>query len=234
MEAIRKSQELALMALWNINKIDDSNGKILLKNISIEIKKEDFTLIRYKDNSEGMALANIIAGFDQLYTGYYYLLGYYLHALSDTQLTKLRQESIGFIFKENKFFYHINVYDNIYHSFLHNNKDKNKIKDNINYLLGYMDIDKLYRKRIKELSTVELLKLALVRALVKKPKCIIAHYPVDNLFKEDFYFFTHLLFKVYKKFTIPIILITSNYEIKMEVNRVIEINSGELSYDKET
>ncbi|MFN7050413.1 ABC transporter, partial [Proteus mirabilis] len=80
--------------------------------------------------------------------------------------------------KENYFFNHSNLFDNIYYSVV-DHKDKKKLKNNIINTLKSMGIEKLYNKTPKSLSTDQLLKVAFSRALVKKPKCIIANYNND-------------------------------------------------------
>ena len=69
------------------------------------------------------ALIDIISGVDIQYTGYTYFLGNYINILDEKQRALLRNGMIGFVFKENYFFNHCNVFDNIYYSVI-NYKDK--------------------------------------------------------------------------------------------------------------
>ncbi|HEK0623639.1 TPA: ATP-binding cassette domain-containing protein [Proteus mirabilis] len=233
MYGIKKVRQIALFSLTNINKFnyDKSSSEVILKNLTVEINNEEFTLIKYQQEKEKNALINIISGVDVQYTGYAYFLGNYINVLDEKQRALLRNRMIGFVFKENYFFNHCNVFDNIYYS-VANHKDKNKLKNNIINTLKSMGIEKLYNKTPKSLSTDQLLKLAFSRALVKKPKCIIAHYNNDYFSQDHFDYFIQLLSQVHKDLSIPILLITNCNPPNTAVDKIITIKHGEL-YDEE-
>ncbi len=132
MYGITKARQLALFSLTNINKFnhDKSNAEIIFKNLTFDINNEHFTLIKYQQENEKNALIDIISGVDIQYTGYTYFLGNYINILDEKQRALLRNRMIGFVFKENYFFNHCNVFDNIYYSVV-NHKDKKKLKNNI-------------------------------------------------------------------------------------------------------
>ncbi|HBC6051763.1 ATP-binding cassette domain-containing protein [Proteus mirabilis] len=233
MYGITKARQLALFSLTNINKFnhDKSNAEIIFKNLTFDINNEHFTLIKYQQENEKNALIDIISGVDIQYAGYTYFLGNYINILDEKQRALLRNRMIGFVFKENHFFNHCNVFDNIYYSVI-NYKDKKKLKNNIINTLKSMGIEKLYNKTPKSLSTDQLLKVAFSRALVKKPKCIIANYNNDCFSQNNFDYFIQLLSQVHKDLSIPILLITNCNHPNTAVDKIITIKHGEL-YDGE-
>ncbi|MBG3129136.1 ABC transporter [Proteus mirabilis] len=233
MNVIKKASQIPLISLSNINKSvgDKSNKKSILKNITFNINNNDFTLIRYQYDNEEDALINIISGIDIKYTGYAYLSGCYLHSLNEKQRALLRNEMIGFISRNNYFFYDFSVFDDIDYSILNYKYKKNREYQIINSL-KFMGIEKLCHQRIKTLSSEQLLKVAFARVLAKKPKCIIANYNNSSFNQDDFYYFIQLLLKIHTEFSMPILLTTSCNGSVSDVNNIMRIKNGEL-YDEE-
>ncbi|OAT30499.1 hypothetical protein [Proteus myxofaciens] len=232
MIGIQYAEQLPIISLLNINKsIEKENRKyILLKEITLIIKNNSFIVIRYNNKDEINALNNISLGIDIDYSGFAYLLGYYLPSLNNNQRARLRAKLLSFIDNKNHVFGDFNVFDNIYYSLL-THKSKKELNMNIMNSLSYMDIEHYYKEKIKNIPSDLLLNVVFARAIARKPKLIIMDYFLDDNYKEDFQVFIKYLHRINKDFNIPILLTTNTDNTVVDITQHITLKQGTLYYE---
>ena len=168
--------------LWKIYPM----GKLeveALKNINLEITEGDFVSIAGPSGSGKTTLMNIIGLIDNLTKGSLILNDLEIKEQSQKKLAWLRRELIGFIFQSFNLLPVLNVFENVELPLIISKKGGSKAerRDRVNYLLEEVGLKDRSKHIPAELSGGQQQRAAIARALVTKPRIVIADEPTANL-----------------------------------------------------
>ena len=186
--------------------------KTILNNVSLKLTKGDFIYIIGKTGSGKSSLLKTLYSDIPLKMGKIIIDGDEINKIKKSQLPYLRRK-IGIIFQDFQLFQDRNAYENI--KFVMDSTgwiDKTKINDRINYLLEKVGLANKLKNYPYELSGGEQQRLVIARALVNKPKLIIADEPTGNLDPEIAENILKLLIDINNSGT-TIIMTTHNYNL---------------------
>lgn len=131
----------------NVSKTYD-NKKYILNNLNIEIKKGSYVEIKGRSGSGKSTLLNIIGLLDTSFEGKLYINGQDTSILSDTQISKLRNRHIGFVFQAYNLINNMTVEDNIYLPMIYSSVLPDyEFKSHITNLMNEFQIAELAKKR---------------------------------------------------------------------------------------
>ena len=200
----------------NIIKIENAtifhHYKTILNNVSLKLNKGDFIYIIGKTGSGKSSLLKTLYSDIPLKMGKIIIDGDEINKIKKNQLPYLRRK-IGIVFQDFQLFQDRNAYENI--KFVMDStswKDKTKINNRINYLLEKVGLANKLKNYPYELSGGEQQRLVIARALVNKPKLIIADEPTGNLDPEIAENILKLLIDINNSGT-TIIMSTHNYNL---------------------
>ena len=186
--------------------------KTILNNVSLKLNKGDFIYIIGKTGSGKSSLLKTLYSDIPLKMGKIIIDGDEINKIKKSQLPYLRRK-IGIVFQDFQLFQDRNAYENI--KFVMDStswKDKTKINNRINYLLEKVGLANKLKNYPYELSGGEQQRLVIARALVNKPKLIIADEPTGNLDPEIAENILKLLIDINNSGT-TIIMSTHNYNL---------------------
>ena len=186
--------------------------KTILNNVSLKLNKGDFIYIIGKTGSGKSSLLKTLYSDIPLKMGKIIIDGNEINKIKKSQLPYLRRK-IGIVFQDFQLFQDRNAYENI--KFVMDSTgwiDKTKINDRINYLLEKVGLANKLKNYPYELSGGEQQRLVIARALVNKPKLIIADEPTGNLDPEIAENILKLLIDINNSGT-TIIMTTHNYNL---------------------
>lgn len=199
------------------NKID------VLKNISLEILDDDFTVILGASGSGKSTLLNVISGLEQPDNGIIKYDNTDITKLSEKELTQFRKSNIGFIFQQYYLLPNMNVEKNIrMGADLINNKDYNKI-------ITAVGLDGKQNKFPNELSGGEQQRVSIARALAKKPNVLFLDEPTGALDEQTGRQILDYIHRLHKINNFTMIMVTHNQNIADMANTIIHMNSGKIS-----
>ncbi len=153
---------------------------LALDNVSLEINAGDFVNIIGRSGSGKSTLLNIMAGMLTPTSGKVYFHGEDISGKTDAELSRIRNDSIGFIPQGASALPALNVMENIIlpRSLYHHDVDA---EEYARELLERFGIGHISRSYPEELSGGELRRALIARALINRPEIIIADEPVSDL-----------------------------------------------------
>jgi lipoprotein-releasing system ATP-binding protein len=192
------------LLLKNISKIYSSNvGKFeVFKNINFEIKENENIFLFGPSGCGKSSLLNIISGLDIPDKGEIFFQN---HKLTHNHSNFLKND-IGIIFQDHYLISELNIFENIQ---LKSN-NLNAIKE----IFQYFGLNELKNKYPNQLSNGQKQRVCVARALVNKPKLLVADEPTSYLDRENADLVIDLIIKSSKKYKISSIVASHDISFK--------------------
>ncbi|EAE8347261.1 ABC transporter ATP-binding protein [Listeria monocytogenes] len=203
----------------------------ILKNISLEIQEGEYISIMGPSGSGKSTLMNIIGCLDKATTGDYLLYGKNVRLMSEKELAKLRNHSIGFVFQTFNLMPRLTALQNVELPLVYAGVSKKERSERARNALQKVGLEDRQSFRPPTLSGGQKQRVAIARALVTNPAFILADEPtgaLDTKTGEQ----VMALFSDLNKEGVTVIVITHEAEIATYTNRKIMIRDGELMSDE--
>lgn len=152
-----------------------------LNEVSIEIKPGEFVSIMGPSGCGKSTLLNILGLIDNPTSGEYYFLEEEVAGYSERQRSNLRKHNIGFIFQSFNLIDELSVYENVELPMLYTKVPSKDRKVRVEELLEKMNMMHRRNHFPQQLSGGQQQRVAVARAIVNKPKLILADEPTGNL-----------------------------------------------------
>ena len=172
-----------LLQLNHIYKWVKQGGKrvFLLNDISLQVEEGEFISIMGPSGSGKSTLLNVIGMLDEFQEGEYNFLDESVHTLKEKHRSKLYKEYIGFVFQAYHLIDELTVYENIETPLLYKNIKSSERKALVADMLDRFNIVGKKDLFPSQLSGGQQQLVGIARALIAKPKLILADEPTGNL-----------------------------------------------------
>lgn len=172
-----------LLELKNIYKWVNSGGSrvFLLKDVDLSVEEGEFISIMGPSGSGKSTLLHVIGMLDDLDEGSYNFLGEPVHQLKEKQKANLYKEYIGFVFQAYHLIDELTVYENIETPLLYKNIKSSERQALVADILDRFNIVGKKDLFPSQLSGGQQQLVGIARALISKPKLILADEPTGNL-----------------------------------------------------
>ena len=223
-----------MIRLSNVNKYffkNKENEIHVSKDINLEIDSKGMVVFLGTSGSGKTTLLNIMSGIDRFDSGEIEVFGEKLSHFS-RKWNKIRKNNIGYVFQNYNLLKNKTVYENI-DFILRNNgyNDEENIRSRIQYLLKSVGLENFEKRYVNTLSGGQAQRVSLARALVKRPKIIVADEPTGNLDSKNSLFVMNIL-KEFSKSAL-VLLVTHDEKIASYYgDRIIRIKDGEIISDE--
>ena len=198
-----------------------------LKDVSFSLEKGEFVAVVGESGSGKSTLLNCIGALDVPTSGLITIDGSNLFTMKEEERTIFRRRNIGFIFQSFQLVSELTVEQNIvFPLLLDYRKPKASDVEEILELLGLTD-----RRNYlpSQLSGGQQQRVAIGRALITKPKLILADEPTGNLDSKNSQDVIDLLTKASRHYQQTILMITHNNSFTSMVDRVLRVIDGVLT-----
>lgn len=198
------------------------NKNQVLKGISLQIADGDFTVILGASGSGKSTFLNIISGLERPDSGSIVYGTSDITKLSNNELTQFRKDNIGFIFQQYYLLPNMTVEKNV--------RMGADLADNKEYreIINAVGLEDKAKKYPSELSGGEQQRVAVARALAKKPKVLFLDEPTGALDEQTGRQVLDYIYKLHKEHSFAIVMITHNQNIAEMANTVVKMNSGKI------
>lgn len=204
-------------------------GKVTVeaaRGIDLRINEGDFLAIVGPSGSGKSTLMHLIGALDTPGGGQVLIDGHDLKAMNDWQMTRLRGNTIGFIFQTFNLINHMSIVDNV-SLMMRFGSDRGNTRKRAEDLLRSVGLGDRLRHKPQELSGGERQRVAIARALANNPKIILADEPTGNLDSKTSRKIMGLLKDLNKK-GVTVVIVTHDLELAQEAKRVVRIRDGRI------
>lgn len=201
-----------------------------VKGVSFSIEKGDFISIAGPSGSGKSTILNMIGCIDVPTSGTVVVDGRETSGLKDKEITRLRHETIGFIFQSFNLIPVLNVYENIEFPLLLGKEllDKKERTEWIDFLIEEVGLSQWRTHRSNELSGGQRQRVAIARALITKPRIVLADEPTANLDSATGEQIIELMKKINRQMETTFIFSTHDMKIVDIADHVIRLRDGQV------
>ena len=199
----------------------------ILKGISLKVGKGEFLGILGPSGSGKSTLMNIIGCMDTFQLGEYRLLGLPIEDMNDSDLTKIRNLLIGFVFQRYHLIGKYDVLENVMLPLLVRGVSHKEAQSRAAEKLMMLEMGQRLHHKPNELSGGQQQRVAIARALVGEPKLLLADEPTGALDSKTGQEVLRL-FKEINEMGHTIVMITHDLQVATNAERVVRIIDGEL------
>lgn len=157
------------------------DGKMVLKGITFNVNEGDFIGIMGNSGSGKTTLLNIISTIDNDYKGKIEYDGVDITKLSGKNLAVFRNANVGVVFQEYNLLDCLTVYENIIMALVFTKLSKKEQNDLVLEISRKLGIESIIDKYPYEISGGQRQRVACARAMIKKPRIILADEPTGAL-----------------------------------------------------
>lgn len=196
-----------------------------LKQINMEIKKNEFIGLIGPSGSGKSTLMNIMGCLDTPSSGEYYFEDINVESFNHNQLAEIRNEKIGFVFQNFNLLPYATAFENVELPMLFMGMKTKNRRERTMVLLDKVGLAKRAHHRPNELSGGEMQRVAIARSLANNPSLILADEPTGNLDTQSGDEILAIFQDLWRQGH-TIIVITHNPHISSRAQRVVKLKDG--------
>ncbi len=223
-----------LLELINIKRQFESPSSkqpvVVLKDISIQVNQGETIGIVGPSGSGKSTLLNIMGALDRPSAGSVLFDGKNLANLDDNELARIRNQDIGFVFQLHHLLPQCTVLENVLIPTipLKSSEKSGDAEGRAKKLLKRVGLENHMFHFPAQLSGGEQQRVAVVRALINRPKIVLADEPTGSLDLESSENLSQLLIALNKEENVTLIVVTHSLELARRMGRLFALKNGVL------
>jgi macrolide transport system ATP-binding/permease protein len=219
-----------MIALENVTKTYQMGETTVraLRGVTLEIKQGEFVSLVGASGSGKSTLLHMIGLLDRPDTGVLKIAGRDTADLPDDEISRLRSETIGFVFQQFHLLKRMTALDNVELPLIYAKEDSSAA--NPKGLLERVGLGERSHHKPNELSGGQQQRVAIARALVRRPRLILADEPTGNLDSHSGAEIMALLRELHAE-GLTIVLVTHEPTIAAAADRMVRVHDGEIVED---
>jgi len=211
------------------NAVDSASELEVLRGISLEIGRGESLAIIGPSGSGKSTVLNIMGTLDRPTAGQVLLEDKDLSQLDDIQLAAVRNQQIGFVFQSHFLLPQCTVLENVLVPTLAGKANsRDGAEERAKQLLERVGLAQRLAHRPGQLSGGERQRVAVVRALINKPKLLLADEPTGALDRSAAQDLCQLLVELNRERGVTLVVVTHALDLARRMGRVLELRDGAL------
>lgn len=216
----------------SVKDIKKSFGTLqVLKGISFDINQGEIVSIVGPSGAGKTTLLQIIGSLDRPDSGNIYINNTDIFQLKEKKLAQFRNHNIGFVFQFHQLLPEFTALENVSIPSYIKGISKKNAESAAFELLQFLGLEDRIEHKPSEMSGGEQQRTAVARALINKPKVILADEPSGNLDSETKKDLHSLFFTLRDKFNTSVIIVTHDESLAQMSDRIITLKDGNLVSD---
>lgn len=219
-----------ILELEKVSKEYKSGGSIThaLSDISYKLKEHESLAVVGTSGSGKSTLLNIIGGLDKPTAGSIHINGEDVAKMNDAQLSKFRNQTIGFVFQFFNLQEYLPAYENVMVPLLFSGVDYSLAKEKAYNLLKKVGLENRATYFPRQLSGGEMQRVAVARGLANNPKILLADEPTANLDRQSTNTIMELFEEIAQKDGVSVIVITHDPYVSKRFTNILKLSDGKM------
>ena len=213
--------------------VGQPNELEILHHVSFDVMPGEFVSIVGPSGSGKSTLMNLIGALDRPTEGSYFLDGIDVERASDTDLSMIRNQKIGFVFQTYNLISKTNALRNVELPMLYAGLPKGERRQRAEELLKLVEMGERMKHLPEELSGGQKQRVAIARAMANDPALILADEPTGALDSKTGRRVMDIFHKLHEEKGKTIILITHSPELAGECERILTLSDGLFTGERE-
>ena len=220
-----------MLSLQHVTKYYQAGGNknFVLNDVSLEVDEGEFISIMGPSGSGKSTLLNVVGMLDEPSEGYHYFMGQAVHQLKEKQRSSLYKQYIGFVFQAYHLIDELTVYENIETPLIYQDIKGSERKAMVADMLDRFQIVGKKDLFPAQLSGGQQQLVGIARALIAKPKLLLADEPTGNLNSKQGEEIMELFKRLNKEDGVTIIQVTHSEKNAEYGTRIIDLLDGKIS-----
>lgn len=203
----------------------------VLKNVSLSISEKEIVSIVGASGAGKTTLLQILGTLEKStepkkYNTQISIAGQDITKLNDRELSKFRNDNIGFIFQFHQLLPEFNALENICIPAFIKKTKKSEAEKKAKELMSYLGLSNRLSHKPNQLSGGEQQRVAVARALINSPKVVFADEPSGNLDSKNAEELHDLFFNLRNEFNQTFVIVTHNEELADMTDRKLVMADG--------
>ncbi|PHX77377.1 MAG: macrolide ABC transporter ATP-binding protein [Flavobacteriales bacterium] len=217
----------ALISLLNIRKTYVLGAQTVhaLKKIDLEIQRGEYVALMGPSGSGKSTLMNVIGCLDTPSQGEYWLNGKEVSKMSDVDLSKVRNDEIGFVFQTFNLLTRLTALENVALPLVYAGIPLRERNERAAETLNKVGLGDRFHHKPNELSGGQRQRVAVARALINNPSLLLADEPTGNLDTQT----SHEIMALFEEIHAAgntIVLVTHEEEIAKHAKKIVRLRDG--------
>jgi putative ABC transport system ATP-binding protein len=207
---------------------------IALNQIDLQIDKGEYVAIIGPSGSGKSTLMNMLGCLDVPTSGRYVLNGQDVSTMNETQLAKVRNENLGFVFQRYNLMGRTSALRNVELPARYAGKGARERSEQARAALTAVGLSDKFNNMPSELSGGQQQRVAIARALVNSPNILMADEPTGALDSKTGKEVLDLFGQLHRERGITVIVVTHDKDVAKRADRIISIRDGRIESDVAT
>lgn len=198
----------------------------VLKGVNIDIGVGERVAIMGASGSGKSTLLHLLGGLDKPSGGEVVLDDINLNKVSAAKLAKLRNTSLGFIYQSHHLLGEFTLLENVAMPLLIADLPLKQVRSRAVELLERVGLGHRVEHKPGELSGGERQRAAVARALINRPKCVLADEPTGNLDSKTADQVYQLMLELNQELNVSFLVVTHDHELAARMGKVLHMEDG--------
>lgn len=200
----------------------------VLKKVDLQVQTAQLHAIIGASGAGKSTLLHLLGGLDRASAGSIIVKGKGLQGMSEKDLGQLRNKHLGFIYQFHHLLPEFSAFENIMMPLLIRREPVASATEQAMLLLQQVGLENRARHKPGELSGGERQRIALARALVTQPDCILADEPTGNLDEKTAAAMMELMLSLNESSNTALVIVTHDLDIADSMQFQWEMRDGSL------
>ncbi len=219
-----------ILSCRNLTKtfFDAENRVDVLLGVDLQIKERESLAVLGVSGSGKSTLLHLLGGLDQPTEGEVFWNDQDVSTFSETQKCKMRNRHLGFVYQFHHLLPEFTAIENVAMPLLIRGVSSSEALHEANECLKKLGLAERTKHKLSELSGGERQRTAIARAIVTKPKCVLADEPTGNLDNQTAHDVLEAMLLLQEEFNTSFIIVTHNLLLAKKLQSSYSLQQGKL------